>query len=40
MTIEDMSVIGDNTRIEKNNILKSGIKININSNITEGQISF
>ncbi len=40
VTIEDMSVIGDNTRIEKNNILKSGIKININSNVTEGQISF
>ncbi len=40
VAIEDISVIGDNSRIGKNNILKSGIKININSNIAEGQISF
>ena len=39
VAIEDISVIGDNTRIGKNNILKSGIKININSKIDEGQVS-
>ena len=38
--IEDMSIIGDNTTIEHNNILKNGIKINVNSLITEEQITF
>lgn len=38
--IEDLSVIGDNSRVEKDNVLKNGIKININSNIREGQITF
>ncbi len=38
--IEDFSVIGDNSRVEKDNVLKNGIKININSNITKEQITF
>ncbi len=38
--IEGFSVIGDNSRIGEDNILKNGIKININSNIVRGQITF
>jgi len=38
--IEEYSVIGDNSKVEKNNILKNGIKIGINSNIPAGQITF
>lgn len=38
--VEGCSVIGDNTRIGDENILKNGIKININSKISRGQISF
>jgi len=40
VVIENYSIVGDNSRIEKNNILKNGIKININSNIAPGQITF
>lgn len=40
VVIEDYSVVGDNSRVEENNILKNGIRININSNITRGQITF
>lgn len=38
--IEGNSVIGDNTIISDGNIFKNGIKININSNINPGEISF
>jgi mannose-1-phosphate guanylyltransferase/phosphomannomutase len=38
--IEDFSVIGDNSRIEEDNILKNGIKIGVNSNIKRGQLKF
>jgi len=38
--VEDYSMIGDDSIIEKNNILKNGIKIGINSNISAGQITF
>jgi NDP-sugar pyrophosphorylase family protein len=38
--IRGLSVIGDNTVIQKGNILDQGIKININSTIEEDQIKF
>ena len=38
--ISGLSVIGDNTVIQKENVLDNGIKININSAIEEGQIMF
>jgi mannose-1-phosphate guanylyltransferase len=38
--IEGNSVVGDNTVIDNDNILRNGIKINVNSHIEEGQISF
>ncbi len=38
--IEGGSIIGDNSTIEENNFLKNGIRINANSSISEGQISF
>ena len=38
--IEEKSVIGDNTTIGKNNVLTAGIKININSKIAPGGITF
>ncbi|MCE5329227.1 NDP-sugar synthase [bacterium] len=38
--IDNNSVIGDNTSIGDGNIFKNGIKININSNIKRGEISF
>ena len=38
--IEGNSVIGDNTVIDNDNILKNGIKINVNSHIEARQISF
>jgi translation initiation factor eIF-2B subunit epsilon len=38
--IGGLSVIGDNSVIQKENILENGIKININSAIEEGQIKF
>jgi mannose-1-phosphate guanylyltransferase / phosphomannomutase len=38
--IEDYSVIGDNSIIRGNNILKNGIRIGINSDTMEGQITF
>jgi len=40
VSIESLSVIGDNSRIEDDNILTNGIKININSVIYNGQIKF
>jgi len=40
VSIEDFSVIGDNSRIGENNILKNGVKISINSNIAKGQLTF
>ena len=40
VSIEDISVIGDNSRIEEDNMLKNGIKIGINSNITRRQLTF
>ena len=40
VSIGGISVIGDNTKIAKGNILTSGIKININSNIEEDEIKF
>jgi mannose-1-phosphate guanylyltransferase/phosphomannomutase len=40
VSIEDFSVIGDNSRIEEDNILKNGIKIGVNSNIKRGQLKF
>jgi len=40
VTIDGVSVIGDNSIIEEGNIFKNGIKININSNIKKGQIIF
>jgi NDP-sugar pyrophosphorylase family protein len=38
--IEDNSIVGDNTEIGNFNILKNGIKININSKVNDGEISF
>ncbi len=38
--IEGLSLIGDNSVIGKDNILKNGIKISINSRIQSGQIQF
>jgi NDP-sugar pyrophosphorylase family protein len=38
--ISGLSVIGDNTVIQKENILDKGIRIDINSAIEEGQIKF
>jgi len=38
--IEGGSIIGDNSTIEENNHLKNGIRINVNSLISEGQVSF
>ncbi len=38
--ISGLSVIGDNTVIQKENILDHGIKINVNSTIEERQIKF
>jgi mannose-1-phosphate guanylyltransferase len=38
--IEEYSVIGDNSKIGKNNVLKNGIKIGINSNILTEYITF
>jgi mannose-1-phosphate guanylyltransferase len=38
--VEGNSIIGDNTVIENDNILKSGIRINVNSTVSESQISF
>lgn len=38
--IGGISVIGDNSIIDEGNIFKNGIKININSNIKKGEISF
>ncbi|MBN2072811.1 MAG: NDP-sugar synthase [Actinobacteria bacterium] len=38
--VEGCSIIGDNTQIKDGNILKNGIKININSKIVRGQIFF
>ena len=40
VSIEDLSIIGDNSRIEEGNMLKNGVKININSNITRRQLTF
>jgi mannose-1-phosphate guanylyltransferase/phosphomannomutase len=40
VSIEDFSVIGDNSRIEEDNVLKKGIKIGVNSNIKRGQLKF
>jgi len=40
VTVGGISVIGDNSIINDENILKNGIKININSNIKKGEISF
>jgi len=38
--IGGLSVIGDNTVIQRDNVLENGIKININSAVKEGQIKF
>lgn len=38
--VEDFSVIGDNSRIGEDNVLKNGIKISVNSNIKRGQLKF
>lgn len=38
--ISGLSVIGDNTVIQRDNMLANGIKVNINSAIEEGQIRF
>jgi mannose-1-phosphate guanylyltransferase len=38
--VDGYSIVGDNSRIAKGNILKSGLKIGINSTIPEGQITF
>ncbi|MFC2144846.1 sugar phosphate nucleotidyltransferase [Actinomycetota bacterium] len=40
VSISRISVIGDNTKIAKGNILTNGIKININSNIKKDEIKF
>jgi mannose-1-phosphate guanylyltransferase len=40
VTIDGISVIGDNSVIEEGNIFKNGIKININSVIKKGEIIF
>ncbi len=40
VTVEEYSVIGDNSSIGKNNILRNGIKIGINSSIQEESINF
>jgi NDP-sugar pyrophosphorylase family protein len=40
VTIDGISVIGDNSIIEEGNIFKNGIKVNINSIIKKGQIIF
>lgn len=38
--IEDVSVVGDGSVIEKDNILRNGIRINTGSKIAPGQITF
>lgn len=38
--IEGLSIIGDNSEIGSGNILSNGIKINVNSTISENQVSF
>ncbi len=38
--VDGVSVIGDNSNIGNNNVLKNGIRICINSKITSGQITF
>jgi mannose-1-phosphate guanylyltransferase len=38
--IDGCSIVGDNSRIGRGNILKNGIKIGINSIIPDGQITF
>jgi len=38
--VSDTSIIGDNSTIGNDNILKNGIRININSKIDAGQITF
>jgi mannose-1-phosphate guanylyltransferase len=38
--IEENAVIGENTIIEDKNILRNGVRINVNSLVTEGQIGF
>jgi len=38
--VEGLSLVGDNSIIGKNNVLKNGIKICINSRIQSGQIKF
>lgn len=40
VSIEDFSVIGDNSRIEEDNVLRNGIKISVNSHINRGQLKF
>jgi NDP-sugar pyrophosphorylase family protein len=40
VSIKDYSVVGDNSVIKKNNTLENGIKVNINSVIEEGKITF
>ncbi|MCD4670815.1 MAG: NDP-sugar synthase [Actinomycetia bacterium] len=40
VSIKGLSVIGDNTVIQRDNMLARGIKVNINSAIEEGQIEF
>ncbi|MBN1298782.1 MAG: NDP-sugar synthase [Actinobacteria bacterium] len=38
--VEGNSIVGDNSKLGDNNILKNGIRINVNSEIKEEQISF
>lgn len=38
--VEEYSVIGDNSVIEEDNILKCGIKVNINTKIKKGSLKF
>jgi len=38
--IEGRSIVGDNSSIESDNVLKNGIRINVNSLISQSQISF
>jgi len=38
--IEDNTIIGDNSTVESGNILKNGIRINVNSLVAAAQISF
>ncbi len=40
VSVGGYSVIGDNSKIGKNNVLKDGIKIDINSNILRGELLF